>query len=130
MNQQFSKNIMKHFMHPKNMGEIKNPDGVGQVGNPKCGDVMKITIKVGKKKNKEFVKDIKFKTFGCVTAIANSSVLTTLAKGKSLEEAEKIGHKEILKELGEVPKIKIHCSLLAHEALKKAIENYRKKNKN
>jgi len=129
MNTQFSKNVMKHFMHPKNMGEIENPDGVGEVGNPKCGDVMRVTIKVEEKKGKKIIKDIKFKTFGCVTAIANSSVLTTLVKGKTLEEAEKITHKEILKELGEVPKIKIHCSCLADEALKKAIENYRKKKK-
>jgi nitrogen fixation NifU-like protein len=115
-------------MHPKNMGEIENPDGVGQVGNPTCGDVMKVTIKVGIKNKKEIIKDIKFKTFGCVTAIANSSVLTTLVKGKTLEEAEKVGRKELLSELGEVPKIKIHCSCLADEALKKAIENYRKIN--
>ena len=127
MNAQFSKNVMKHFMHPKNMGEIEKPDGVGQVGNPKCGDVMKVTIKVEKKKDKEYIKDIKFKTFGCVTAIANSSVLTTMAKGKTLEEAEKITHKDILKVLGEVPKIKIHCSCLADEALKKAIEDYKKR---
>ncbi len=126
INSQYPKNVMKHFMHPKNMGEIENPDGVGQVGNPTCGDVMKVTIKVGIKNKKEIIKDIKFKTFGCVTAIANSSVLTTLVKGKTLEEAEKVGRKELLSELGEVPKIKIHCSCLADEALKKAIENYRK----
>lgn len=129
MNPQYSKNVMKHFMHPKNMGEIENPDGIGEVGNPKCGDVMRVTIKVEKKKDKEIIKDIKFKTFGCVTAIANSSVLTTLVKGKTLEEAEKIGRKEILKELGEVPKIKIHCSCLADEALKKAIQDYQKRRK-
>jgi nitrogen fixation NifU-like protein len=127
MNTQFSKNVMKHFMHPKNMGEIAKPDGVGEVGNPKCGDVMRITIKVEKKNDQEIIKDIKFKTFGCVTAIANSSVLTTLVKGKTLEEAQKITHKEILKELGEVPKIKIHCSCLADEALKKAIKDYKNK---
>ncbi len=129
MNAQYSKNVMKHFMHPKNMGEIENPDGIGQVGNPTCGDVMKVTIKVAKKNGEEIIKDIKFKTFGCVTAIANSSVLTTLVKGKTLKEAEKVGRKELLRELGEVPKIKIHCSCLADEALKKAIENYKKKKK-
>lgn len=82
MSYNFSKKVMEHFTHPKNMGEIKNPDGVGEVGNPRCGDVMKITIKIQEKKGEKFIKDIKFKTFGCVTAIANSSVLTTLAKGK------------------------------------------------
>lgn len=128
MSYNFSKKVMEHFTHPKNMGEIKNPDGIGEVGNPRCGDVMKITIKVQKKKEEKYIKDIKFKTFGCVTAIANSSVLTTLAKGKTLNEAKKISSKDILAELGEVPKIKAHCSILAHEALKKAIENYEKKN--
>lgn len=128
MSYNFSKKVMEHFTHPKNMGEIKNPDGVGEVGNPRCGDVMKITIKIQEKKGEKFIKDIKFKTFGCVTAIANSSVLTTLAKGKTIEEAKKIGPKEILKELGEVPQIKVHCSILAHEGLKKAIENYENKN--
>ncbi len=129
MGYDFSKKVMKHFTNPKNMGEIKNPDGVGEVGNPKCGDVMRITISVVIKNGVEYLKDVKFKTFGCVTAIANSSVLTTLAKGKSLEEAKKITSKDILNELGEVPKIKIHCSILAHEALKKAIEDYEKNGK-
>lgn len=128
MSYNFSKKVMEHFTHPKNMGEIKNPDGVGEVGNPRCGDVMKITIKIQEKKGEKFIKDIKFKTFGCVTAIANSSVLTTLAKGKKIEEAKKIGPKEILKELGEVPQIKVHCSILAHEGLKKAIKDYENKN--
>lgn len=126
MNKLFSKKVMQHFTNPKNMGEIKNPDGVGQVGNPVCGDVMKITIRVNKEKK---ITDIKFKTFGCVTAIANSSVLTTLAKGKTINEAKKITSKDILKELGEIPKIKIHCSVLAHEGLKKAIEDYENKTK-
>lgn len=128
MSYDFSEKVMKHFTHPKNMGEIENPDGVGEVGNPRCGDAMRITISVSKKNRVPYLKDVKFKTFGCVTAIANSSVLTTLAKGKSLEDAKKITSKEILNELGEVPKIKVHCSVLAHEALKKAIEDYEKKN--
>jgi len=127
MTEGYTKKVMQHFMKPKNMGEIKDADGVGEAGNPKCGDVMKIYIKVGKKKDKEFIKDIKFQTFGCVAAIANSSVLTMIAKGKSLEDAGKIGCNDILKELGEVPKIKIHCSLLAHEALAEAIKNYKKR---
>ncbi len=122
----YSKKVMKLFMHPKNAGELKNPDAEGQAGNPICGDVMKIQIKV---KNGRIV-DIKFKTLGCAAAIASSSMLTELVKGKTLEEAEKITKDQIVKELGGLPPIKIHCSLLAVDALKKAIENYKKKYKN
>jgi nitrogen fixation NifU-like protein len=122
---QYSKKVMELVMNPKNMGEIKNPDAVGEVGNPKCGDMMKIYLKVSKnKKEEEMIKEIKFKTFGCVTAIANSSIVTSLAKGKTLREAKKISKDDVLKEMGEVPKIKIHCSFLAEEALKTAIKNY------
>jgi len=88
MTLQYSKKVMQHFMHPKNMGEIKDPDGVGKVGNPICGDVMWVYIKIGSKNGKEFIKDIKFKTFGCAAAIATSSVVTQLAKGKTLNEAK------------------------------------------
>lgn len=119
----YSKEVMKHFQNPKNIGEIKNPDGIGEVGNPVCGDVMKITIKV--KDNK--IKDIKFKTMGCVAAIATSSVTTELVKGKTLKEAEKITNKVIAEKLDNLPPIKMHCSVLAAEALKKAIEDYKKK---
>lgn len=119
---------MKLFMNPKNMGEIKNPDGVGKVGNPMCGDIMWVYIKVGKdKKRKEIIKDIKFKTFGCAAAIATSSMITQVAKGKTLEEAEKIKYKEVVDSLGGLPPIKIHCSHLAIEALNKAIANYKNK---
>lgn len=128
MNQQYSKKVMKEFMHPKNVGEIKDADGMGVVGNPVCGDMMHIFIKVGKnKKGEKIIKDIKFKTFGCVAAIATSSILTELAKGKTLEQAKKIGKKDIVDKLKGLPKNKIHCSLLAEEGLKKAIEDYEKK---
>ena len=112
-------------MNPKNMGEMKNPDGVGKVGNPVCGDVMWVYIKV--KDNK--IKDIKFKTFGCAAAIATSSMITQLAKGKTLEQAKKIKRDDVAKSLEGLPPLKMHCSNLASNALKKAIEDY-KKNKN
>ena len=119
----YSKEVKENFLHPKNMGEIKNPDGVGKVGNPVCGDVMQIQIKVEKNK----IKDIKFKTFGCAAAIATSSMITQLAKGKSLEEAEKITRNDVAKSLKGLPPVKMHCSNLASDALKKAIEDYKKK---
>lgn len=121
----YNKKIMQHFKHPKNMGEIKNPDGVGEVGNLACGDIMKITIKVDKKTNK--LKDVKFKTFGCAAAVATSSMITQLAKGKTITQASKITRKDVSKSLGTLPPIKEHCSNLASEALKKAIENYKEK---
>jgi nitrogen fixation NifU-like protein len=123
---EYSEQVKKHFLHPKNVGEIKNPDGVGEVGNLSCGDVMRITIKVEKNK----LADVKFKTMGCAAAIATSSMITEIAKGKTLEEAEKITRKDVSKELGGLPPIKEHCSNLAADALKKAIENYRRKNAN
>lgn len=122
----YNQKVLSHFQHPHNQGAIKNPSGVGQVGNPVCGDVMKVYLKIAKdKKNQDFIKDIKFQTLGCGAAIATSSVLTDLAKGKTLDQAAKIGKDEIIKELGELPVAKIHCSVLAHQALKKAIENYK-----
>ncbi len=121
----YNKKIMKEFMNPKNFGEMNNPDATGKVGNPVCGDVMELYLRVSKnKKGEEIIKDIKIKTFGCVTAIANASLLTQLAKGKTLEEASKIGKKDLLKKLGDVPSIKVHCSLLAADALQDAIKNY------
>lgn len=124
----YSKKVMEYFQHPKNIGEIKNADGVGKVGNPTCGDMMWVYIKVAKnKQGKEIIKDIKVKTFGCVAAIAASSVTTELAKGKTIEEAEKITKDDVAKALGGLPPLKMHCSLLSIDALHKAIEDYRKK---
>jgi len=123
---QYSKQLMDHFQHPHNQGVIKNADGVGEVGNIKCGDIMKIYIKVGKnKQGQEILDDVKFETLGCAAAIAATSVLTDLAKGKTFDEAFKITKDDIVKELGEVPPIKYHCSVLAEEGLKKAIEQYK-----
>jgi len=121
----YSKKVIEHFQNPKNVGEIKNADGIGKVGNPVCGDMMWVYIKV--KDNK--IKDIKFKTFGCVAAIATSSMLTELAKGKTLEEAEKLTNKDIADSLGGLPPIKMHCSNLAADALREAVMDYRKKQK-
>lgn len=125
----YNKKVMKLFMNPKNMGEIKNPDGVGKVGNPTCGDIMWVYIKVAKnrKTNKEIIKNIKFRTFGCAAAIATSSKITELAKGKTMKEAEKIKYKNVVESLGGLPKIKVHCSQLAEKALRLAIEDYKKK---
>jgi len=123
----YSKKVLDHIRHPRNMGEIKNPDGAATVGNRVCGDVMRLYIKVGKKNGKEYIKEAKFQTLGCGAAIATSSIITTMVKGKPLEEAEKISEKAIAEALGGLPPVKFHCSVLAAEALKKAIENYRKK---
>ncbi len=126
----YSKKIMKEFLNPKNLGEIKNPDGVGQVGNPKCGDIMHIFIRVGDQgKKTEFLKDVKFKTFGCGAAIASSSILTQIAKGKKMQQAKKITNKDVANKLKGMPPIKLHCSNLAADALQKAIEDYRGKKK-
>jgi nitrogen fixation NifU-like protein len=126
----YSKLVLEHFKHPKNMGRMENPDGVGKVGNIICGDVMWLYIKVGKnKKKQEVVKDIKFETFGCVAAIATSSMVTSLAKNKTFEEALKITRTNIAESLGGLPKIKLHCSVLASDALAEAIYDYLSKNK-
>ncbi len=119
----YSDKVMEHFKNPKNVGEIENADGKGEVGNPRCGDLMHVYIKV--KDNK--IKDIKFKTFGCVAAIATSDVLCDLAKGKTLEEAEKLTNNDVVKALENLPPIKMHCSNLAADALKEAIKDYKKK---
>ena len=127
----YSEEVMKNFLHPKNMGKIENADGIGKVGNPTCGDIMYVYIKVGKKKVKgkeqEFIKDIKFQTLGCTAAIATSSMVTQLAKGKKLEEAEKITRNDVAENLKGLPPIKLHCSNLAADALKLAIKDYRRK---
>ncbi|MCM8833458.1 MAG: iron-sulfur cluster assembly scaffold protein, partial [Candidatus Omnitrophica bacterium] len=107
----YTEKVLEYFRNPKNMGRIENPDGVGKVGNPICGDVMWIYIKVGKNENgEEIIEDIKFETFGCGAAIATSSVVTELAKGKTLKEAEKISNKDVVEFLGGLPPIKKHCS--------------------
>ncbi len=124
-NQLYSKKVMQHFKNPKNMGEIKDADGVATVGNPVCGDVMKFYIKVGKSGNEEILSDVKFQTLGCGAAIATSSMVTMLVKGKPLKEAEKVTKQVIAEALGGLPPVKMHCSVLADEGVKKAIKNYR-----
>jgi nitrogen fixation NifU-like protein len=122
----YSEKLLEHFKNPKNVGVIENADGVGEAGNPKCGDMMTVYIKV----KDEVIEDIKFQTFGCAAAIATSSMMTELAKGKKVEEALKISKKDIADALDGLPPIKMHCSLLAEDALKKAIEDYMNKKKN
>ncbi len=122
----YSEILLEHFRNPRNMGRMENPDGVGKVGNPACGDVMHIYIKVGKNASgQEVIEDIKFETFGCAAAIGTSSMVTELAKGKTLEEAEKISKEDVAEAVGGLPPIKMHCSLLATKGLRKAIEDYR-----
>lgn len=120
----YNKKVLDHFENPRNMGEIENADSVAMIGNPQCGDIMKIYLKIREEKGKKFIKDIKFKTMGCAAAIASSSMLTELAKGKSLEDAKKITNKDVAIALGELPPIKVHCSNLAADALGKAIEEF------
>jgi len=121
----YGKKVMDHFMSPRNVGEIKDADGKGEVGNPVCGDIMTFYIKV--KDNK--IVDVKFKTFGCGAAIAVSSMVSEMAKGKTVDKALKITNKDVAKELGGLPKNKLHCSNLGADALHKAIEDYLEKNK-
>jgi nitrogen fixation NifU-like protein len=126
--QKYSKKVIEHFSRPHNQGSMKKADGVGTVGNPKCGDIMRMYIKIGKNKAKEeVIKDIKFETLGCGAAISTSSMATDLAKGMTLENALKITNKQVAEELGGLPGPKMHCSNLAADALHKAIENYRTK---
>lgn len=133
--EQYTDVVMDHFRNPRNMGEIPDADGVGQVGNMRCGDIMYIYIKVGKRKmddkrgEEEYIQDIKFKTLGCAAAIASSSMLTELAKGKSLKDAEKITRDDVNESLGKLPTPKYHCSILSAEGIQKAIENYKDKQK-
>ena len=124
----YSQKLLDHFRHPRNLGEIRNPDAWAQVGNPVCGDVMKIYLKIGKNpQGEETIKEVKFQTLGCAAAIAVSSVLTEMVKGKTLKEALEVKGTDIARQLGGLPPIKFHCSLLGQEALKKAIHQYRKK---
>jgi nitrogen fixation NifU-like protein len=119
----YSEKVMEMFRNPKNMGEIENPDGIGRVGNPKCGDLMELYIKV----EDDIITDVKFKTFGCAAAIATSSMITEMAIGKTLDDALKITRQDVADELEGLPPIKMHCSNLAADALQAAIEDYRKK---
>ena len=119
----YSEKVMDHFRNPRNVGVMENPSGVGKVGNPVCGDVMELFIKV----ENDIITDAKFRTFGCGAAISTSSMVTELVKGKSLEDALKISNKAVAEALGGLPPIKMHCSVLAEEALKSAIDDYRKK---
>ncbi len=120
---QYNQKVMDHFMNPRNVGEITDADGEGTVGNPVCGDLMTFYIKV----NNGRIGDVKFKTFGCGAAIAVSSIVSEMAKGKTLDEAMKITNKMVATELGGLPKNKLHCSNLGADALRKAIENYRRR---
>ena len=121
----YSDKVMEHFKNPRNVGEIENPDGIGHVGNPVCGDIMELYIKV----NDGTIADAKFKTFGCGAAIATSSMVTEMVKGKSIEEALEISNRAVAEALDGLPPIKMHCSVLAEEALKSAIEDYHARSK-
>ena len=121
----YNKQVMDHFTNPRNMGKLEDASGIGNVGNPQCGDMMRLYIKV----ENDIITDVKFKTFGCGAAIASSSMLTELVKGKTIDEALKTTNQEVLEELGGLPPIKRHCSVLAEEALQAAIEDYKKKQK-
>jgi len=119
----YSEQVMDHFRNPRNVGAIENADGVGKVGNPVCGDIMELTIKVKDGR----IEDAKFRTFGCGAAIATSSMVTELVKGKTIEEALEVSNKAVAEALGGLPPVKMHCSVLAEQALRSAIEDYRKK---
>ncbi|MFH0848096.1 MAG: Fe-S cluster assembly scaffold protein NifU [archaeon] len=119
----YSEKVMEHFRNPRNVGEIPDADGVGTVGNPVCGDLMTVYIKV----KDDRIEDIKFKTFGCGAAVATSSMATELAKGKTLDDARKISRSDVAESLGGLPAVKMHCSNLAADALRAAIDDYRKK---
>lgn len=122
-NTQYSEKVMEHFKNPRNVGEIPDADGIGNVGNPVCGDIMRLYIKV----KDNIIVDAKFKTFGCGAAISTSSMVTELVKGKTIDEAKKVSNRAVAEALGGLPPIKMHCSLLAEEALKSAIDDYMKK---
>ena len=117
----YSDKVMDHFQNPRNVGEIEDANGVGEVGNAKCGDIMKIYLKV----EDNIIKDVKFKTFGCGSAIASSSMATELIKGKTIEEAWQLSNKAVAEALEGLPPVKMHCSVLAEEAIHKAINDYR-----
>lgn len=125
MSDKYTKKVKDHFFHPRNVGEIIDADGIGTVGNPTCGDVMTMYIKVKDKK----IVDIKFKTYGCAAAIASSSIATEMVKGMSIEKAKNLCRDDVAKELGGLPAVKMHCSNLASDALRKAIQDYEQKQK-
>lgn len=133
--QLYSKKVLKHVKDPQNIGEIKNPDGVATVGNPVCGDIMRLYLKIEKRKTQkekqeeDYIKDVKFQTLGCGAAIATSSMITTMVKGKNFKDAGKITNQAVAEALGGLPLNKMHCSVLAAEALQKAIKNYQQKQK-
>ena len=116
----YSEKVMEHFRNPLNVGDMDNPDGTGHVGNPVCGDIMELYIRV----NNGVIADAKFKTFGCGAAIATSSMVTEMVKGKTIEQAREISNRAVAEALGGLPPVKMHCSVLAEEALKAAIEDY------
>ena len=116
----YSDIVMDHFMHPRNVGEIENPDGVGQVGNAKCGDIMKMYLKI----RDNVIRDVKFETFGCGSAIASSSMATEMIKGKTIDEALAVTNRQVVDALGGLPAHKLHCSVLAEESIKSAIKDY------
>ena len=120
----YSPLVMEHFTNPRNVGEIENADGVGEVGNAKCGDIMKIYLKI----EDGIITDVKFKTFGCASAIATSSIATELIKGKPVSEALELTNRAVVEALGGLPAVKIHCSVLAEEAVKAAVKDYYDKN--
>lgn len=120
----YSEKVMDHFTTPRNVGEIDNADGIGEVGNAKCGDIMKIYLKI----ENDVIEDVKFKTFGCGAAIATSSIATEMIKGKTIDEALQLTNKAVVEALDGLPPQKIHCSVLAEEAVKAAIEDYKKRN--
>ncbi|PKM92180.1 MAG: iron-sulfur cluster assembly scaffold protein [Euryarchaeota archaeon HGW-Euryarchaeota-1] len=127
---EYNKKILSHFFHPKNMGRIKNPSGYGRAGNPVCGDIMDFYLKIKEEKGNEIIKDVKWETLGCPVALANSSVLSEMVKGKSLKDTEKITQDQIVKKLGgNLPQQKLHCSMLALDALRAAISDYKMKAK-
>ena len=121
----YNEKVMEAFRNPKNVGEIENPDGVGRVGNASCGDIMEIQLKI----ENDIIVDAKFRTFGCAAAIATSSTATEMVKGMTVEDALKLTNKKVVETLGGLPAQKIHCSVLAEEAIKKAIEDYLSKKK-
>ena len=120
----YTDTVMDHFMHPRNVGEIKDPSGVGEVGNAKCGDIMKMYLDI----ENDVIKDVKFETFGCGSAIASSSMATEMIKGKTVEEALAISNKDVVDALGGLPAHKLHCSVLAEEAIKSAVKDYYDRN--
>jgi nitrogen fixation NifU-like protein len=119
----YTEKVIDHYQNPRNMGELDDPDGVGVVGNPTCGDMMQIQIKV----QDDRIEDVKFKTFGCGAAIATTSVATELIKGKRIEEALQVTNQDVMSVLGGLPPVKVHCSLLAEQAIRAAVEDYRSK---